>query len=57
VLVPLEAVAASAGGATVEVRHGASWKEVPVSISSRTNTMAVVTSGLSPGDEIAIAHP
>jgi len=39
------------------VRNGQGWREVPVSISSRTNTMAVVTSGLNPGDEIAIAHP
>jgi multidrug efflux pump subunit AcrA (membrane-fusion protein) len=53
VLVPLEALK----GSTVEVRNGAGWKEVPVSVSSRTNTMAVVTSGLNAGDEIAIAHP
>jgi HlyD family secretion protein len=57
VLVPLEALGASATGTTVEVREGAGWKEVPVSISSRTNTVAVVTAGLNPGDEIAIAHP
>jgi multidrug efflux pump subunit AcrA (membrane-fusion protein) len=57
VLVPLEALATSSHGTTVEVRNGAGWKEVPVTISSRTNTMAVVTSGVSAGDEIAIAHP
>lgn len=57
VLVPLEAVGTSPAGATVEMRNGAGWKEVPVSISSRTNTIAIVTSGLHPGDEIAIAHP
>ena len=57
VLVPLEALGASPSGTTVEVRNGQGWREVPVSISSRTNTMAVVTSGLNPGDEIAIAHP
>lgn len=57
VLVPLEALGNSASGATVEVRDGTGWKEVPVSISSRTNTIAVVTSGLRPGDEIAVAHP
>ncbi len=57
VLVPLEALGTSPNGSTVEVRNGAGWKEVPVNISSRTNTMAVVTSGVSPGDEIAIAHP
>jgi hypothetical protein len=55
VLVPLEAV--SPNGLAVEVRQGAGWKEVPVTISSRTNTTAVVTSGLHPGDEIALAHP
>ena len=57
VLVPLEALGNSPDGTTVEVRNGTGWKEVPVTISSRTNTMAVVTSGLNPGDEIAIAHP
>ena len=57
VLVPLEALASSSGGTTVEVRNGTGWKEVPVTISSRTNTTAIVTSGLNPGDEIAIAHP
>jgi HlyD family secretion protein len=57
VLVPLEALGTSPHGTTVEVRSGAGWKEVPVTISSRTNTMAVVTSGVSAGDEIAIAHP
>jgi multidrug efflux pump subunit AcrA (membrane-fusion protein) len=57
VLIPLQALSNSAEGATVEVREGAGWKEVPVSVASRTNTTAVVTSGLQPGDEIAISHP
>ena len=57
VLVPLEALGTSGNGTTVEVREANGWKEVPVSVASRTNTMAVVTSGLQPGDEIAIAHP
>jgi HlyD family secretion protein len=57
VLVPLEALGTSPNGATVEVREGTGWKEVPVNVASRTNTMAVVTSGLHPGDEIAVAHP
>lgn len=66
VLVPLEALASSlrpsvggssGGSPTVEVRDGAGWKETPVTVSSRTNTIAVVTSGLRAGDEVAIAHP
>lgn len=57
VLVPLEALGNSANGTTVEVRDGTSWKEVPVSVATHTNTSAVVTSGLHPGDEIAVAHP
>jgi len=57
VLVPLEAVSTSTNGSTVEVRRGNAWKEVPVSVASRTNTMAVVTSGLQPGDEVALARP
>ena len=57
VLVPLEALGTSPDGTTVEVRNSTGWKEVPVRISSRTNTMAVVTSGLNPGDVIAIARP
>jgi hypothetical protein len=52
-LVPLQALS----GSTVEVREGSGWKEVPVTISARTNTTAVVTAGLSAGDEIALAHP
>jgi multidrug efflux pump subunit AcrA (membrane-fusion protein) len=54
VLVPLEAVSAAG---TVEVRRGATWKEVPVNVASRTNTTAVVSSGLQPGDEVALARP
>jgi HlyD family secretion protein len=57
VLVPLEALGTSPNGTTVEVREGAGWKEVAVSVVSRTNTTAIVTSGLRPGDEIAVAHP
>jgi len=57
VLVPLEALASSGNGTTVELRQGTGWKEVPVSVASRTNTMAIVTAGLNPGDEIAIARP
>lgn len=57
VLVPLEAVSTSANGTTVEVRRGDGWKEVSVSVASRTNTMAVVTSGLQAGDEVALARP
>ncbi len=57
VLVPIEALGSSPNGTTVEVREGAGWKEVAVNVTSRTNTMAVVTSGLHPGDEIAVAHP
>jgi HlyD family secretion protein len=57
VLVPLEALGISPTGATVEVREGTGWKEIPVSVASRTNTTAVVTSGLQSGDEIAVAHP
>jgi multidrug efflux pump subunit AcrA (membrane-fusion protein) len=57
VLVPLEALGTSPKGTTVEVREGSGWKEVPVSVASRTNTTAIVTSGLRAGDEIAVAHP
>jgi multidrug efflux pump subunit AcrA (membrane-fusion protein) len=57
VLVPLEALATSPNGSTVELRFGTSWKEIPVGVASRTNTTAIVTSGLNPGDEIAIAAP
>jgi HlyD family secretion protein len=57
VLVPLEALVVSANGTTVEVRDRGSWREVGVHVGSRTNTMAVVTSGLHPGDEIGVAHP
>ncbi|HEY3835319.1 MAG TPA: HlyD family efflux transporter periplasmic adaptor subunit [Bryobacteraceae bacterium] len=57
ILVPLEALGTSAGGTTVEIREGTGWKEVPVTVSSRSNTIAVVTSGLQAGDEIAVAHP
>ena len=57
VLVPLEALALSPNGPTVEVREGTGWKEVPVDVASRTNTLAVVTSGLHAGDEVAVAHP
>lgn len=53
VLLPLQALS----GSSVEVREGSGWKEVPVTISSRTNTTAVVTSGLREGDEVALAHP
>jgi hypothetical protein len=52
-LVPLQALS----GSSVEVREGSGWKEVPVTISSRTNTTAVVTAGLTAGDEIVLAHP
>jgi multidrug efflux pump subunit AcrA (membrane-fusion protein) len=54
VLVPLEALS---GGNTVEVRQGSAWKEIPVTVASRTNTTAIVTSGLHAGDEVALAHP
>jgi multidrug efflux pump subunit AcrA (membrane-fusion protein) len=57
VLVPLEAIETSAKGTTVEVREGTGWKEVAVNVGSSTNTTAIVTSGLHPGDEIAVAHP
>jgi HlyD family secretion protein len=57
VLVPLEALAMSPHGATVELREGAGWREVLVGVASRTNTTAIVTSGLHAGDEIAAAHP
>ena len=57
VLVPIEALSGSPEGATVEVRSGTQWKEVPVTVASRTNTTAVVTSGLQPGDEVAISRP
>jgi multidrug efflux pump subunit AcrA (membrane-fusion protein) len=57
VLVPIEALANSPEGATVEIRSGTQWKEVPVTVASRTNTTAVVTSGLRPGDEVAISRP
>jgi multidrug efflux pump subunit AcrA (membrane-fusion protein) len=57
VLVPLEALASSPAGNTVEVREGTGWKAVPVQVSSRTNTTAIVTSGLRAGDEVALAHP
>jgi multidrug efflux pump subunit AcrA (membrane-fusion protein) len=56
-LVPLEALSGTAEAATVEVRRGSNWKQVPVTVTSRTNTMAVVTAGLQPGDEIALARP
>jgi HlyD family secretion protein len=57
VLVPIEALGRTSAGTTVEIRDGAGWKEIPVSVASRTNTMAVVTSGLNPGDEIAVSRP
>jgi multidrug efflux pump subunit AcrA (membrane-fusion protein) len=57
VLVPLEALQSTPKGTTVEIRDGAGWKEVPVNVASRTNTTAIVTSGLRPGDEIAVARP
>jgi multidrug efflux pump subunit AcrA (membrane-fusion protein) len=57
VLVPLEALGFSPEGPTVEIRQGAGWKAIPVNVASRTNTTAVVTSGLRAGDEIAVAHP
>jgi HlyD family secretion protein len=56
-LVPLEALGTSAAGTTVELRDGNGWKEVAVGVASRTNTTAIVISGLHPGDEIAVAHP
>ena len=57
VLVPLEALGNSPNGTTVEMREGTGWKAVGVNVASHTNTMAVVTSGLHPGDEIAASHP
>jgi HlyD family secretion protein len=56
-LVPLEALGTSPNGVTVEVRQNGQWREAVVNVGSRTNTMAVVTSGLQAGDEIGIAHP
>lgn len=57
VLVPLEALGNSAGSTTVEVRGPSGWKDVAVNVLSRTNTIAVVSSGLKPGDEVAVSHP
>lgn len=57
VLVPLEAVSTTPKGDVVEVRRGTAWTPVAVNIGSRTNTMAVITSGLHPGDEIVVARP
>lgn len=57
VIIPLEALNNSPEGATVEVRSGAAWKEVPVTVASRTNTTAIVTAGLQPGDEVALSRP
>ena len=56
-LVPLEALGSPATETTVSVRSGSGWKEVAVNVASRTNTMAIITSGLRPGDEVALARP
>jgi len=57
VLVPLEAVSTTPKGDVVEVRRGSGWTSVAVNVGSRTNTVAVITSGLRQGDEVVLARP
>jgi multidrug efflux pump subunit AcrA (membrane-fusion protein) len=57
VLVPIEAIQAEADRTFVYLRRGPQFEKRYVQIGLRGNTDAVVTSGLSSGDRVALARP
>jgi multidrug efflux pump subunit AcrA (membrane-fusion protein) len=56
-LVPVEAVVSGDNRTSVMVRRGGSFESRQVKLGSRNATHAVVLSGLSPGEEVALAPP
>lgn len=57
VYVPIEAVHVDDQGACVFRKHGRTFERVPVTLGARNDFHVVLTSGVEPGDEVALRVP